>query len=195
MPYEQISETSLKGVFKIQPKVFIDARGYYSPTFVVSEFEKATDYSFNLIQIASSFNSEKGVFRGLHYQASPYTQGKLVMATEGSVLDIALDIRKNSPTFGQHVTEILTAEKQNQLWVPPGFAHGYLALENNTRFTYFVTDGVYSPQNERGVNVFDPSLEIGLPLSRREIKLSDKDQLLPNLMDILKEDLLWKKKF
>ena len=190
MPYEQISETSLKGVFKIQPKVFTDKRGYYSPTLVVSDFEKATNFSFNLIQIATSFNSEKGVFRGLHYQAFPYTQGKLVMATEGSVLDIALDIRKNSPTFGEHVTEILTAEKQNQLWVPPGFAHGYLALENNTRFTYFVTDGVYSPQSERGVNVFDPFLKIDLPLSHSEIKFSDKDQLLPNLNDISKEDLL-----
>ncbi len=190
MPYEQISETDLKGVFKIQPKVFIDARGYYSPTLVVSEFEKATSGSFNLIQVASSFNSEKGIFRGLHYQAPPYTQGKLVMVTEGSVLDIALDIRKNSPTFGQHITEVLTAKKQNQLWVSPGFAHGYLALENNTRFTYFVTGGVYSPQNEKGVNVFDSSLKIDLPLSCGEIKLSDKDQLLPNLSDILKENLL-----
>lgn len=190
MPYEQISETSLKGVFKIQPKVFTDKRGYYSPTLVVSDFEKATNFSFNLIQIATSFNSEKGVFRGLHYQAFPYTQGKLVMATEGSVLDIALDIRKNSPTFGEHVTEILTAEKQNQLWVPPGFAHGYLALEKNTRFTYFVTDGVYLPQSEKGVSVFDPLLKIDLPLSHSEIKFSDKDQLLPNLNDISKEDLL-----
>ncbi|MDD3998681.1 MAG: dTDP-4-dehydrorhamnose 3,5-epimerase [Candidatus Shapirobacteria bacterium] len=190
MPYEQISETDLKGVFKIQPKVFTDARGYYSPTLVVSEFEEATRINFNLIQIATSFNSEKGVFRGLHYQASPYTQGKLVMATEGSVLDIVLDIRKNSSTFGKHITEILTAKKQNQLWIPPGFAHGYLALENNTRFTYFVTDGVYSPQNEKGVNIFDPMLEIDLPLSNSEIKLSDKDQLLPSLSNIAKEDLL-----
>ena len=190
MPYEQISETDLKGVFKIQPKVFTDARGYYSPTLVVSEFEEATRINFNLIQIATSFNSEKGVFRGLHYQASRYTQGKLVMATEGSVLDIALDIRRKSPTFGQHISEVLTAEEQNQLWVPPGFAHGYLALENNTRFTYFVTDGVYSPQNERGVNIFDPSLKIKLPLYRYKYILSDKDELLPNLSDISKEDLL-----
>ena len=190
MPYEQISETNLKGVFKIQPKVFTDKRGYYSPTLVISEFENATNISFNLIQVASSFNSEKGVFRGLHYQAPPYTQGKLVMATEGSVLDIVLDIRKNSPTFGQHVTEILTAEKQNQLWVPPGFAHGYLALENNTRFTYFVTDGIYSPQSERGINVFDPDLLINLPLSHSEIELSGKDKILPNLKDISQKDLL-----
>lgn len=190
MPYEQIIESKLKGVFQIQPKIFSDPRGYYSPTLVVSEFEKATSSSFNLIQIASSFNSEKGVFRGLHYQAPPHTQGKLVMATEGSVLDIVLDIRKNSPTFGKHITELLTAEKQNQLWIPPGFAHGYLALENNTLFTYFVTDGVYSPQSERGVSVFDPMLEIDLPLSLSEIKLSDKDQLLPNLSDISKEELL-----
>ncbi len=112
------------------------------------------------------------------------------MATEGSVLDIVLDIRKNSPTFGQHVTEILTAEKQNQLWVPPGFAHGYLALENNTRFTYFVTDGIYSPQSERGINVFDPDLLINLPLSRSEIVLSGKDKILPNLRDISPKDLL-----
>jgi len=190
MPYEQIIESNLKGVFRVQPKVFTDQRGYYSPTLVVSEFEKATGVAFNLIQVASSFNSEKGVFRGLHYQAYPYTQGKLVMVTQGSVLDLALDIRKNSSTFGHYVSEILTAEKQNQFWIPSGFAHGYLALEDRTRFTYFVTDGEYSPQSERGVNVFDPSLHFDLPLSRREIKLSDKDQLLPNLSDIPKEDLL-----
>jgi len=190
MPYQSIIETEIKDIFRLQPKIFIDQRGYYSPTLVVSEFENATNTSFNLIQVASSFNSGKGVFRGLHYQAPPYTQGKLVMATEGSVLDIVLDIRKNSPTFGQHVTEILTAEKQNQLWVPPGFAHGYLALENNTRFTYFVTDGIYSPQSERGINVFDPDLLINLPLSHSEIVLSGKDKILPNLRDISQKDLL-----
>ena len=190
MPYEKITETSLKGVFQIQPKIFRDERGYYSPTLVISEFEQATNVPFNLIQVATSFNSEKGIFRGLHYQAPPYTQGKLVMATQGSVLDIALDIRKNSPTFGQCVTEELTAEKQNQFWIPPGFAHGYLALENNTRFTYFVTDGIYSPQNEKGINVFDPSLHLNLPLSRGEIKLSEKDALLPILSNVSKKDLL-----
>jgi dTDP-4-dehydrorhamnose 3,5-epimerase len=190
MPYEHITETKLKGVFRIQPKIFTDERGSYSPSLVISEFENATKTRFNLLQVGTSINLEKGVFRGLHYQAPPYTQGKLVMATEGSVLDIALDIRRKSPTFGQHISEVLTAEEQNQLWVPPGFAHGYLALENNTRFTYFVTDGVYSPQNERGVNIFDPSLKIKLPLYRYKYILSDKDELLPNLSDISKEDLL-----
>lgn len=190
MPYQSIIETEIKDIFRLQPKIFTDKRGYYSPALVVSEFEKATRTTLNLIQVATSFNSEKGVFRGLHYQIPPYTQGKLVMATQGSVLDVALDIRKNSPTFGQHVIEILTAEKQNQFWIPPGFAHGYLALENNTRFTYFVTDGIYSPQDERGVNIFDSSLQIDLPLSRSEIKLSDKDELLPNLIDVPQESLL-----
>lgn len=189
MPYEHITETKLKGVFKIQPKIFPDQRGSYSPTLLVSEFEQATNTRFNLVQIATSLNSERGIFRGLHYQTPPNAQGKLVMATEGVVLDIVLDIRRKSPTFGQHVAEVLTAKEQNQLWIPPGFAHGYLALEKNSRFTYLVTDGLYSPQNERGINILDPSLLIRLPLYRYQILLSGKDELLPNLSDVPQEDL------
>ncbi len=189
MPYLSITETELSGLFRLQPKVFSDNRGWYSPILEVSEFEAATKTTFRLIQAASSFNTQKGVFRGLHYQ-NPNTQGKLVMATAGTVLDIALDIRKNSATFGQHVAEILSAEKQNQLWLPPGFAHGYLALENNSRFTYFVTDGIYSPESEKGVNVFDPQLSINLPISREEIIIKDKDLNFPNLADIEAKDLL-----
>lgn len=112
------------------------------------------------------------------------------MATAGSILDIALDIRKNSPTFGQHVAEFLSADKQNQLWLPPGFAHGFLALEDNSRFTYFVTDGIYSPASEKGVNVFDPQLAINLPITREEIIIKDKDLNFPYLADIKDEDLL-----
>lgn len=189
MPYKFIQETELKGLFRLQPQIFGDARGWYSPSLEVSEFEAATGIKFRLTQVASSFNARRGIFRGLHFQ-KPETQGKIVMATSGSVLDIGLDIRQNSPTFGQHISEILSAEKQNQLWLPPGFAHGYLALEDNTCFTYYVTDGVYSPKSEKGVNPFDPALNIDLPFSRDEIKFSNKDLVLPNLIDIPKEDLL-----
>lgn len=189
MPYEFIRESEIKGLFRLQPQVFGDNRGWYSPALEVSEFETATGQKFQLTQIASSFNAQKGVFRGLHYQ-NPETQGKLVMATAGSVLDIALDIRKNSPTFGQYVAEILTAEKQNQLWIPPGFAHGYLSLEDNSRFTYFVTDGVYSPETEKGINIFDPKLDIKLPLPRQDIIIKDKDLNLPFLEAVSSEELL-----
>lgn len=189
MPYLSITETKLKDLFRLQPKIFNDNRGWYSPTLEISEFEAATGIKFNLTQVATSFNAHKGVFRGLHYQ-KPETQGKLVMATVGSILDIVLDIRQNSPTFGQHLTELLSAEQQNQLWIPPGFAHGYLALEDNSRFTYFVTDGIYSPASEKGVNVFDPQLAIDLPMTKEAIIIKDKDLNFPYLADIKSEDLL-----
>ena len=111
MPYLSITETKLKGLFRLQPKIFNDNRGWYSPTLEISEFKTATGIKFNLTQVATSFNAQKGVFRGLHYQ-KPETQGKLIMATAGSILDIALDIRKNSPTFGQHLTELLSADSK-----------------------------------------------------------------------------------
>ena len=189
MPYTSIIETKIKGVFLIQPKVFGDSRGWYLPELEVAELEVALDIKFRITQVASSFNVKPGILRGLHYQ-KPNTQGKLVQATSGAVLDVAVDVRRDSPTFGQHVSAKLTASEHNQLWVPPGMAHGYLALEENTHFTYVVTDGVYDPASEKGINPFDPELNIDWGMDRSLMDLKERDLHLPNLKDVTMENLL-----
>ncbi|MBI2464849.1 dTDP-4-dehydrorhamnose 3,5-epimerase [Candidatus Shapirobacteria bacterium] len=189
MPYTSITETKIKGVFTIQPMVFGDTRGWYLPELEVSELEAAIGIKLGIAQIASSFNTKAGILRGLHYQ-NPNTQGKLVQAVSGSVLDVAVDVRKDSPTFGQHVAVKLTSQEHNQLWVPPGMAHGYLALEENTRFSYVVTDSVYDPSSEKGINAFDVSLGINWGMTRELIDLKERDLQLPNLKDISLENLL-----
>lgn len=190
MPYQSFQKTSIEGVIKVQPKVFGDERGWYSPTLEVLELEQNLGQKFNIVQIASSYNSKPGVLRGLHYQLAPQAQGKLVMATRGSVIDVALDIRKESPTFGQHVAVKLSAKDQNQLWLPPGCAHGYIALEPDTVFSYIVTDGRYSPELERGINPLDKSLNIDWQMDPSTIELNDRDRNRPNLDEIPQNELL-----
>ncbi|MBP9818096.1 dTDP-4-dehydrorhamnose 3,5-epimerase [Candidatus Shapirobacteria bacterium] len=189
MPYTSIVETKIKGVYLIQPKLFGDERGWYLPELEVSELEAAIGMQFRITQIASSFNIKPGILRGLHYQ-KPNTQGKLVQAVSGSVLDVAVDVRHGSPTFGQYVSAKLTASEHNQLWVPPGMAHGYLALEANTQFSYVVTNGVYDTSAEKGINPFDPELNIDWGMDRALMDLKDRDLNLPNLKDIPIENLL-----
>ncbi len=189
MPYDSFTKTEIDGVWLIQPKVFGDERGWYCPEIEIAEFEKAIGIKFNLTQMASSFNLKTGILRGLHYQ-KPNTQGKLVQVIFGSVLDVAVDIRQSSPTFGKVVSQLLTATKHNQIWIPPGCAHGYLALEESTRFNYLVTDGIYDPPAEKGVNPFDPDLHISWSLPREQLDLKDRDLSLPNLKDIPSSDLL-----
>jgi dTDP-4-dehydrorhamnose 3,5-epimerase len=189
MPYQSIEKTEIEGVFKIQPKVFGDERGWYCPDLEMVEFKAATGVSLRVTQKASSFNSQKGILRGLHYQ-KPETQGKLVEVVSGSVLDVAVDIRKGSSTFGKVVSEVLTAKDHNQLWVPTGCAHGYLSLEENTCFTYIVTDGIYTPANEKGVNPFDPDLIIDWLIPRDQMILKDRDLSFKNLKDIPDVELL-----
>lgn len=138
--------------------------------------------------MASSFNGEAGVLRGLHYQ-KPNTQGKLVWVESGSVLDVAVDMRKDSPTFGKHVAVKLTAQDHNQLWVPPSMAHGYIALEPNTKFSYLVTEGVYDTASEKGVNPFDPEIGIDWIVPKESISIKDRDLNLPFLSQIKVEDL------
>lgn len=189
MPYTSITETKIKGVFLVQPKTFGDARGWYLPELEVAELEEALGVKLRITQIASSFNIKPGILRGLHYQ-KPNTQGKLVQAASGAVLDVAVDIRADSTTFGQHVAVKLTAPEHTQLWVPPGMAHGYLALEENTRFSYVVTGGVYDPAAEKGINPLDPALGIGWGMDPSLMELKDRDLHLPNLNDIPVENLL-----
>lgn len=183
MPYQNISRAEIEGAFLIQPQVFGDSRGWYCPEVEFNEFETATGIKLQPTQIASSFNAQKGILRGLHYQ-KPNSQAKLVQVVSGSVLDVAVDLRQNSPSFGRHIEIILTADQHLQFYIPAGCAHGYIALAENTRFTYLVAQGAYDSRSEHGVNPFDPELKIDWRLPREEILLKDRDLQWPNLKDL-----------
>jgi dTDP-4-dehydrorhamnose 3,5-epimerase len=172
-----IIETSIKDLFIIEPKVWKDNRGYFYESYSAKFFEQ-NNINAVFVQDNQSF-SQKGTLRGLHAQAPPFAQGKLVRVIQGSVLDVAVDIRKNSETYGQHFTIELTGENHKQLWVPPGFLHGFLTLEDNTIFTYKVTN-YYDKGSEIGVMWNDPELCINWSsqLQESEFLLSDKDLIL-----------------
>ena len=172
---------SIEDVILIEPTIHGDNRGYFLETFRQDLFEEAVGYQVNFIQDNES-KSTKGVLRGLHYQLPPYTQAKLVRVIEGSVLDVAVDIRKSSPTFGQHVAVELTAENKHQLFVPHGFAHGFVVLEDDTIFAYKV-DNYYSPECDRGIAFDDKDLDIDWILKHEELSLSTKDTKQPLLKD------------
>ena len=169
----------------IEPALHGDIRGYFIETFRQDLFEEAIGYQVNFIQDNES-KSTRGVLRGLHYQLPPYTQAKLVRVIEGSVLDVAVDIRKSSPTFGQHVAVELTAENKRQLFVPHGFAHGFVVLSDSATFAYKV-DNYYAPEHDRGIAFNDKDLAIGWQLPLELLQLSDKDKTHPALADT--EDL------
>jgi dTDP-4-dehydrorhamnose 3,5-epimerase len=174
------SETNIKGVWIIEPKVFTDPRGYFMETFKQSEFEKYIG-KIDFIQDNES-QSGYGVLRGLHYQLPPFEQSKLVRVIQGKVLDVAVDIRPGSPTFGQHVAVELSAENKRQLFVPRGMAHGFLVLEDHTIFTYKV-DNQYAPQAERGIRF--NSVAIPWPVPLDQLILSDKDKVNPNFNEFM----------
>ena len=162
----------IKGLKVVEPTVFGDARGYFMETYNYNDFKEAgIDVEF--VQDNHS-QSEKGVLRGLHYQLDPHAQGKLVRCVEGEVFDVAVDIRKSSTTFGQWVGVILSAENKRQLWVPEGFAHGFMTLSDNAQFLYKTTD-YYAPYSERSIAWNDPEIAIKWPMSD-EIVLSAKDR-------------------
>lgn len=163
----------------IEPNVYGDERGYFMETFRQDLFEEAVGYQVNFIQDNES-KSMKGVLRGLHYQLPPYAQAKLVRVTEGSVLDVAVDIRKSSPTFGQHVAVELSAENKLQLFVPHGFAHAFVVLSDNAIFSYKV-DNYYAPEHDRGIAFDDNHLNINWQLPSELLQLSKKDRSHPNL--------------
>jgi len=164
-----------------KPTIHGDERGYFVETFRQDLFEKAIGQSVNFVQDNES-KSTKGVLRGLHYQLPPYTQAKLVRVIEGSVLDVAVDIRESSPTFGQHVCVELTGENKQQLFVPSGFAHGFVVLSDSAIFSYKV-DNYYAPDHDRGIAFNDTKLKIDWKLPLEELQLSDKDKLNPNLSE------------
>ena len=173
------TRTAIPDVVIIEPKVHGDTRGYFVETFVSNKLEEFLGYQINFCQDNES-KSSKGVLRGLHYQLPPYAQTKLVRVISGRVLDIAVDIRKNSPTFGQHVAVLLSGENKKQLLIPRGFAHGFVVLEDDTVFAYKV-DNYYSPECDRGIAFDDKNLNIDWILKKEELNLSAKDTKQPKL--------------
>lgn len=177
----KFEEQFIKGVWVIEPKVFNDSRGYFTETYKESEFEKHVG-KVNFIQDNES-KSGRGVIRGLHYQKGEHAQAKLVRVIEGTVLDVAVDIRKNSPTYGKYVAVELTGENKKQLFVPRGFAHGFVVLSESVIFTYKV-DNVYSPQNEESLLWSDPTVNVQWNITEDKLILSDKDKIGKLLKDI-----------
>ena len=173
-------ETAIKGVFIIEPKVFNDARGYFFEAWKKEEFENHIG-QVSFIQDNES-KSSYGVLRGLHYQKGDFSQAKLVRVIKGTVLDVAVDIRKQSPTFGQHVMVELSDDNKRQFFIPRGFAHGFLVLSDEAIFTYKV-DNVYAPQAEAGICWNDPDLAINWPINPSEVLTSEKDLKQPLLKD------------
>jgi len=169
----------IQDVVLIKPDLHGDDRGYFMETFRQDLFEEAIGYRVNFVQDNES-KSTKGVLRGLHYQLPPYTQAKLVRVIKGSVLDVAVDIRKSSPTFGQHVAIELTGENKHQLFVPHGFSHGFVVLSESATFAYKV-DNYYAPGHDRGIAFDDEQLKIDWQLLAEELQLSDKDKTHPSL--------------
>lgn len=165
--------TALDGVWRVEPRCFHDARGFFTESFNARDFAAATGLDVRFVQDSHS-GSERGVLRGLHLQSDPMAQGKLVRVTIGEVFDVAVDLRSGSPTFGRWVGETLSAENGRQLWIPAGFAHGYLVLSDRAEFQYKVT-AYYSPVHERVLAWDDPTVGVKWPLGKVRPILSPKD--------------------
>lgn len=182
-----VAQTAIAAVKIVTPCKFVDHRGYFSETYNETEFKKAGVYG-RYVQDNQSLSVAKGAVRGLHFQIQPFAQDKLIRVISGSILDVAVDIRRDSPTFGQHVTAVLSAENGQQIFVPAGFAHGFCTLEPNTEVFYKVTN-YYSPEHDRGIIWNDPDIGIDWPVTPEEAILSDKDRDNPRLGDLLNEFL------
>ncbi len=176
----EFKRLAIPDVWLIKPKVFGDDRGFFYESFNGKAFKEATGLAPQFVQDNHS-KSARGVLRGLHYQLPPHAQGKLVRVTQGTVFDVAVDIRKSSPTFGQWVGEVLSAENHSQMWIPPGFAHGFLTLSESAEFLYKTTD-FYEPGSEAAITWDDSDLSIEWPLEELKAAglhqplLSGKDQ-------------------
>ena len=176
----EVIKTELEGVVIIEPKIFRDARGYFFESFSQKEFEeKVRKIAF--VQDNESMSSY-GVMRGLHFQLPPFTQSKLVRCVKGKVLDVAVDIRKGSPTFGKHVSVELSEDNHRQFFVPRGFAHGFAVLSETAVFQY-KCDNFYAPQSDGGISILDDSLGIDWKLPTDKVVLSEKDTKHPQLKD------------
>ena len=174
------TQTTLPGVFIIEPKVFGDARGYFFESFSQKEFEQHIG-TINFVQDNES-RSTRGVLRGLHFQRPPFAQAKLVRCIEGEVLDVAVDLRQGSPTYKQYVAVKLTGENKHQLFIPRGFAHGFVVLSETATFAYKV-DNVYAPDHDGGIAWNDPEINVDWQIDEAEVKLSAKDEALKPLSE------------
>ncbi|GAA4826754.1 dTDP-4-dehydrorhamnose 3,5-epimerase [Algivirga pacifica] len=179
-----IIKTSIPDLVIIEPKAFEDDRGYFMEAYKESWFQENFPH-IKFVQDNES-KSERGVLRGLHFQKPPYAQTKLVRVIQGEVLDVAVDLRKDSPTYGQHESIILSAENKKQFLVPKGFAHGFIVLSETAIFSYKV-DNPYAPEHDAGVLWNDPAFNIDWKLDESEILLSKKDAIQPLLSEIEKE--------
>lgn len=177
-----VRATAIEDVKLITPKRHGDARGFFSETYNARAFAAAgIDAAF--VQDNHSLSAQKGVVRGLHFQIAPHVQGKLVRVVRGAILDVAVDIRAGSPTFGRHVAVELSAENWQQLWIPAGFAHGFCTLMSDTEVVYKVT-GFYAPECDKGLAWDDPELGIDWPVDADAVTLSEKDRAHPRLTDL-----------
>jgi dTDP-4-dehydrorhamnose 3,5-epimerase len=177
----KIDRLEIEDVLLVTPIKHGDSRGFFSETFRADAFaDHGVDATF--VQDNHAYSAQKGVLRGLHFQVPPRAQGKLVRCTRGAILDVAVDIRGGSPTYGRHITVELSAENWQQLWVPPGFAHGYVTLQADCEVFYKVTD-YYAPDCDRGIAWDDPALGIDWQIPVDRIVLSDKDKKHPQLAD------------
>jgi dTDP-4-dehydrorhamnose 3,5-epimerase len=157
----QVERLALSEVLLITPRIFGDARGFFFESFNAQRFAELSRVTLPFVQDNHS-KSSRGVLRGLHYQLAPHAQGKLVRVTQGEVFDVAVDIRRSSPTFGRWVGAMLSADNHQQLWIPPGFAHGFLTLSDTAEFLYKTTD-YYAPDSERSIRWNDPEIAIDWP--------------------------------
>ncbi|WP_323787445.1 dTDP-4-dehydrorhamnose 3,5-epimerase [Psychroserpens sp.] len=173
----KVEETQFEGCFIISPKIFRDERGYFFESFNKARFQKLTGINVEFVQDNQS-KSSKGVLRGLHFQAGPYEQAKIVTVINGSVLDVCVDLRPNSKSFGKHFSMILDGIDKKQLFIPRGFAHGFLVLEDETVFSY-KCDNYYNQDSERGIIYNDKTLNIDWLNKTEDLILSDKDSKLP----------------
>jgi dTDP-4-dehydrorhamnose 3,5-epimerase len=177
----EVVPTKLDGVLEIRPAKHGDARGFFSETYSARDWAaKGMDLSF--VQDNYSFSANAGVLRGLHYQLPPHAQVKLVRVVRGAIFDVAVDIRRGSPTFCQWIGRELSADKWNQLLIPAGFAHGFLTLVPNVEVVYKVSD-YYAPDCDRAIRFDDPAIGIDWPLPAGQVQLSDKDRRAPPLAD------------
>ena len=172
----EIQKTFIEGVYIIKPDVFNDSRGFFYEMFNEKKYS-SIGISVQFVQDNISL-SKKGTIRGLHYQLNPYSQAKLIHVIKGAVLDVVVDLRKNSPTYGKHFSLELTEENKLQLYIPRGMAHGFSVLSDEALFTY-KCDNEYNKNSERGINIFDPVLAIDWKVLPEDAVISDKDLLLP----------------
>ena len=177
-------ETKLKGCFILEPKIFNDERGYFMESFNEKTFQNGIGFNVHFVQDNQSFSS-KGVLRGLHYQTGEHAQSKLVRVLQGEVLDVAVDIRPDSETFGQYEAVLLSGEKQNQFFIPKGFAHGFLVLSETAVF-FYKCDNFYNAASEAGIIYNDPKINIDWQFEIDKLIISDKDKVLPNLANAKK---------